>query len=327
MPVLALENLLRRDRPAAILRPATGGLPGPTRLHSQVDLHALYGRSGPRTGPRGDHVKRIIPPGAPTPSRAAGLRTVGISRGIAYTARPRPDRARLMVGAATAGRDRGPPHGLPLIPVPTTMEGHLPGADASKTPAPAFPFTAPARVGGGTRCWSPWRASAGIGSSARSLDDGGRRGVRQETREGCSACRIPAVRTWRGLGGARPYRALLPLSAADDRSAGASISASAGLKTAVLTSPAPPLRTTTRRLTSAAWLSRTPSSRRSRSSAAAGPWPRPGPSGRSWWAGGVGANLRLASPACRDPRPTGGGFRACSFSAPASSCHRQKRPR
>ncbi len=102
-------------------------------LHSQVDLHAVYGGVVPEIASR-DHVRRLLPLVRQVLSEA------GIARpdAIAYTAGPGLVGA-LMVGSGLAnGLALG--WGCPVIAV-HHMEGHLLASMLEEDP-PAFPFLA-----------------------------------------------------------------------------------------------------------------------------------------------------------------------------------------
>ena len=102
-------------------------------LHSQVDLHAVYGGVVPEIASR-DHVRRLLP----LVDRV--LAEAGIERpdAIAYTAGPGLVGA-LMVGSGLAG-GLGLAWGCPVVPV-HHMEGHLLAPMLEPEP-PAFPFLA-----------------------------------------------------------------------------------------------------------------------------------------------------------------------------------------
>jgi N6-L-threonylcarbamoyladenine synthase len=110
-------------------------------LHSQVDLHAVYGGVVPEIASR-DHVRRLLP------LIQEVLGEAGIERpdAIAYTAGPG------LVGALMVGGGMANGLGLawdcPVIPV-HHMEGHL-LAPMLEDDAPAFPFLALLVSGGHT---------------------------------------------------------------------------------------------------------------------------------------------------------------------------------
>ena len=83
-------------------------------LHSQVDLHAVYGGVVPEIASR-DHLKRLLP------MIRAVLGSVGVERPdlIAYTAGPGLVGA-LMVGAGMAN-GLGAAWGCPVVPVHTAL--------------------------------------------------------------------------------------------------------------------------------------------------------------------------------------------------------------
>ena len=102
-------------------------------LHSQVDLHAVYGGVVPEIASR-DHLKRMLP------LIRQVLDEAGVDRpdAVAYTAGPGLVGA-LMVGGGMAN-GLGLAWGVPVVPV-HHMEGHL-LAPMLGDPKPAFPFLA-----------------------------------------------------------------------------------------------------------------------------------------------------------------------------------------
>ena len=119
-------------------------------LHSQVDLHAVYGGVVPEIASR-DHLRRLLP------LVRRVLQDAGIERpdAIAYTAGPGLVGA-LMVGAGMAnGLALG--WGCPVIPV-HHMEGHL-VAPMLEDDAPDYPFLALLVSGGHSML--VWAASLG----------------------------------------------------------------------------------------------------------------------------------------------------------------------
>ena len=110
-------------------------------LHSQVDLHAVYGGVVPEIASR-DHLKRMLP------MLKSVLGEAGIERpdAIAYTAGPGLVGA-LMVGGGVAN-GLGLAWGCPVIPV-HHMEGHLVAPMLEDNP-PEFPFLALLVSGGHT---------------------------------------------------------------------------------------------------------------------------------------------------------------------------------
>jgi N6-L-threonylcarbamoyladenine synthase len=110
-------------------------------LHSQVDLHAIYGGVVPEIASR-DHLKRLLP------LIHAVLKSAGIERpdAIAYTAGPGLVGA-LMVGAGMAN-GLALAWGCPVIPV-HHMEGHL-VAPMLEADSPEYPFLALLVSGGHT---------------------------------------------------------------------------------------------------------------------------------------------------------------------------------
>jgi N6-L-threonylcarbamoyladenine synthase len=110
-------------------------------LHSQVDLHAMYGGVVPEIASR-DHIRRLLPLVEQVLSEA------GVERpdAIAYTAGPGLVGA-LMVGSGLAN-GLGLAWGCPVVPV-HHMEGHL-VAPMLEDEAPGYPFLALLVSGGHT---------------------------------------------------------------------------------------------------------------------------------------------------------------------------------
>ena len=110
-------------------------------LHSQVDLHAVYGGVVPEIASR-DHLKRLLP------LIQEVLKSAGIERpdAIAYTAGPGLVGA-LMVGAGMAN-GLGKAWNCPVVPV-HHMEGHLVAPMLEDEP-PEYPFLALLVSGGHT---------------------------------------------------------------------------------------------------------------------------------------------------------------------------------
>ena len=110
-------------------------------LHSQIDLHAVYGGVVPEIASR-DHIRRLLP------LVRQVLADAGVSRpdAIAYTAGPGLVGA-LMVGSGLAN-GLGLAWGCPVIPV-HHMEGHLLAPMLEKD-APNYPFLALLVSGGHT---------------------------------------------------------------------------------------------------------------------------------------------------------------------------------
>ena len=102
-------------------------------LHSQVDLHAVYGGVVPEIASR-DHVRRLLPLIRQVLSQA------GVERpdAIAYTAGPGLVGALMVGGGMAAGLSLS--WGCPVVPV-HHMEGHLLAPMLEDNP-PAFPFLA-----------------------------------------------------------------------------------------------------------------------------------------------------------------------------------------
>jgi tRNA N6-adenosine threonylcarbamoyltransferase len=113
-------------------------------LHSQADLHALYGGVVPELASR-DHVRRIVPLAREALDRAGrGLDAVDL---IAYTEGPGLAGA-LLVGAAVAA-GLGIALGRPVVGI-HHLEGHL-LSPLLADPPPAFPFVALLVSGGHTQ--------------------------------------------------------------------------------------------------------------------------------------------------------------------------------
>ena len=113
-------------------------------LHTQVDLHAVYGGVVPELASR-DHI-RLLPILVRQVLREAGLRVDDLDA-IAYTAGPGLAGA-LLVGASVA-EAMALAAGLPALPV-HHLEGHLLSPLLSDDP-PAFPFIALLVSGGHTQ--------------------------------------------------------------------------------------------------------------------------------------------------------------------------------
>lgn len=112
-------------------------------LHSQIDLHKVYGGVVPELASR-DHVRKIIPLIKEVLSDA-GLKKTALN-GIAYTAGPGLIGA-LLVGASV-GRSMAWACGVPAVAV-HHMEGHL-LAPMLEEKVPSFPFVALLVSGGHT---------------------------------------------------------------------------------------------------------------------------------------------------------------------------------
>lgn len=110
-------------------------------LHSQVELHAVYGGVVPEIASR-DHVRRLLP------LVGEVLREAGVHRpdAIAYTAGPGLVGALMVAGGLANGLALA--WHCPVIPI-HHMEGHL-LAPMLETPAPKFPFLALLVSGGHT---------------------------------------------------------------------------------------------------------------------------------------------------------------------------------
>ena len=140
MRVLGIETSCD-ETGVAVYEPARGLLAH--ALHSQVDMHAIYGGVVPELASR-DHIRRIIPLIRSVLSEA-GLQAADLD-GVAYTAGPGLIGA-LLVGAAV-GRSLAYAWGIPAVGV-HHMEAHL-LAPMLETRAPAFPFLALLVSGGHT---------------------------------------------------------------------------------------------------------------------------------------------------------------------------------
>ena len=138
MVVLGLETSC--DETGVALFDTGRGIVGQA-LHSQVDLHAVYGGVVPEIASR-DHIRRLLP------LIQGVLDDAGVERpdAIAYTAGPG------LVGALMVGGGLASGLGLawecPVIPI-HHMEGHL-LAPMLEDDAPAFPFLALLVSGGHT---------------------------------------------------------------------------------------------------------------------------------------------------------------------------------
>ena len=141
MRVLGIETSC--DETGVAVYDSERGLLG-HRLHSQVDLHAVYGGVVPELASR-DHVRKTLP------LINSLLREIGLCKtdidGVAYTSGPGLVGA-LLVGAAI-GRTLAWAWGVPAVGV-HHMEGHLlaPMLESSR---PAFPFVALLVSGGHTQ--------------------------------------------------------------------------------------------------------------------------------------------------------------------------------
>ena len=138
MLILGLETSC--DETGVALFDTENGLVGEA-LHSQVDLHAVYGGVVPEIASR-DHLRRLLP------LIREVLSGAGVDRpdAIAYTAGPGLVGA-LMVGGGMA-TGLGYAWGCPVIPV-HHMEGHL-VAPMLEDKVPAYPFLALLVSGGHT---------------------------------------------------------------------------------------------------------------------------------------------------------------------------------
>ena len=141
MIVLGIESSC--DETGVALHSAEAGLLAHA-LHSQVDLHALYGGVVPELASR-DHVRRLVPLARET-LRRAGLGRADVG-GVAYTAGPGLGGA-LLTGAMM-GRALALGLGVPALGV-HHMEGHLLSPMLEPDPPP-FPFVCLLVSGGHTQ--------------------------------------------------------------------------------------------------------------------------------------------------------------------------------
>ena len=141
MLILGIETSC--DETGAALYDTTGGLLGEA-LHSQVDLHALYGGVVPELASR-DHVRRLLPLTRDALRQAGrGLADIDL---IAYTQGPGLGGA-LLVGAAVAA-GLGLALDRPVVGI-HHLEGHLLSPLLAE-PRPEFPFVALLVSGGHTQ--------------------------------------------------------------------------------------------------------------------------------------------------------------------------------
>ncbi len=138
MKVLGIETSC--DETGVALYDTSAGLLAHA-LHSQVDLHAVYGGVVPEIASR-DHVRRLMP------LIESVLAEAGVKRpdAVAYTAGPGLVGALMIGGGVANGLALG--WGCPLIPV-HHMEGHL-LAPMLEDVSPEFPFLALLVSGGHT---------------------------------------------------------------------------------------------------------------------------------------------------------------------------------
>jgi N6-L-threonylcarbamoyladenine synthase len=141
MLILGIETSC--DETGVALYDTAGGLLGEA-LHSQADLHALYGGVVPELASR-DHVRRLLPLTASVLERA-GRRVEDIDL-VAYTQGPGLGGA-LLVGASVA-TGIGLSLGKPVVGI-HHLEGHLLSPLLAQ-PRPAFPFIALLVSGGHTQ--------------------------------------------------------------------------------------------------------------------------------------------------------------------------------
>lgn len=141
MRVLGIETSC--DETGVALYDSQAGLLG-HRLHSQIDVHALYGGVVPELASR-DHIRKIIPLIDDLLTDTATKKES--IEGVAYTCGPGLVGA-LLVGAAV-GRSLAWAWGVPAVGV-HHMEGHLLAPMLEKE-APKFPFVALLVSGGHTQ--------------------------------------------------------------------------------------------------------------------------------------------------------------------------------
>jgi N6-L-threonylcarbamoyladenine synthase len=141
--VLTLGIETSCDETGVALYDSAGGVLGEA-LHSQVDLHALYGGVVPELASR-DHIRRVIPLARDALAQAG--RTLGDVDLVAYTEGPGLAGA-LLVGAAVAA-GLGIALGRPVVGI-HHLEGHL-LSPLLADPAPQFPFVALLVSGGHTQ--------------------------------------------------------------------------------------------------------------------------------------------------------------------------------
>jgi N6-L-threonylcarbamoyladenine synthase len=141
--VLTLGIETSCDETGIALHDSQRGLLGES-LHSQVDLHALYGGVVPELASR-DHIRRIVPLTREALAKAG--RTLADVDLIAYTEGPGLAGA-LLVGASVAA-GLGIALGRPVVGI-HHLEGHL-LSPLLADPPPAFPFVALLVSGGHTQ--------------------------------------------------------------------------------------------------------------------------------------------------------------------------------
>lgn len=140
-PVLGIESSC--DETGVAICSADGALLAHA-LHSQVDLHALYGGVVPEIASR-DHVRRLVPL-VQQVLLDAGVDASELG-GIGYTAGP--GLAGALLTGATFGRSYAAGLGIPAVAV-HHMEGHLLSPLLEPDP-PAFPFVCLLVSGGHTQ--------------------------------------------------------------------------------------------------------------------------------------------------------------------------------
>ncbi len=191
-------------------------------LHSQVDLHALYGGVVPELASR-DHIRRIVP------LAADALRQAGRSLGevdlIAYTEGPGLAGA-LLVGASVAA-GLGIALGRPVVGI-HHLEGHL-LSPLLADPPPAFPFVALLVSGGHTQLMAV-EAVGRYELMGETVDDAaGEAFDKTATLLGLAYPGGPALAKLAASGDARRFHFPRPMIASDDLDFSFS-----GLKTAAL---------------------------------------------------------------------------------------------
>ena len=186
MLVLGLETSC--DETGVALYDTEKGLVGEA-LHSQVDLHAVYGGVVPEIASR-DHLRRLLPLIQQVLSDGNAERPDA----IAYTAGPGLVGA-LMVGAGMAS-GLGLAWGCPVVPV-HHMEGHLLAPMLEDEP-PAVAVPGAAGIRRTLRCsygWRSWAVIHGNGNAPWMM-----RSAKRSTRpRSCWAWVTRVARRWRKL--------------------------------------------------------------------------------------------------------------------------------
>ena len=210
------------DETGVALYDSEGGILGEA-LHSQVDLHALYGGVVPELASR-DHIRRLLPLVRETLAQAS--RTLEDIDLIAFTQGPGLAGA-LLVGAAVAS-GLGLALGKPVVGI-HHLEGHL-LSPLLADPRPEFPFVALLVSGGHTQLMSV----EGVGRYAllgETQDDAaGEAFDKTASVLGLGYPGGPALAKLADRGSASRYKLPRPMIASGDLNFSFS-----GLKTAVLT--------------------------------------------------------------------------------------------